>query len=334
MGTWTEATSNLFRVRFDDDSRTEVEELVHVLETFAVRLEAHGLVLPPDPTVVVHPTERSLALAQPAYLAAVGLTETHGRRYLATWATGSTLHLVVPHRLLRGTGSHISLRDALERAPACGLAHLALGHANPGLVLQRAIRRRSWLWLAWGAGQTLVGQVPMLASAVALRRKERRALELPPAPRDGVVLGGTITELVLRERGLTSLVQQLRAPLPDTPEQWLARALPGLGLTEREVRWRMLLDELDRARATVLAEVTAQATANAEARRAEEQRLAKAMEETRRAQEAAARAAALAAEEAELEAAARRAAERSAQRLQEEQGAPEAGGDVDPAAAP
>jgi hypothetical protein len=321
LGTWTESTSNLFRVRFDDDSRLEVEELVHVLETYAVRLEAHGLVLPPHPTVVVHPTAMSLALAQPAYLAAVALTETHGRKYLASWASGHTLHLIAPHRLTRGTGSHITLRDAMERAPACGLAHLALGHANPGLTLQRALRRRAWFWLAWGAGQTLVGQVPMLASVIALRRKERRGLSLTPPMRDAVVLGGSITELVLRERGLTGLVHLLREPLPPSPEGWIGRALPGIGQTEREVHWRMLLDDLDRRRESILAEATAKAAAEAEVRRAEELKMATAMAEVRAAQEAAAREA----EAADLDAAAARAAARSAQRA--------AGGDVEPPSA-
>lgn len=311
MGTWTESASNLFRVRFDDEARTEVEELVHILETYAVRLEAHGLVLPPHPTVVVHPTAVSLSLAQPAYVAALGLTETHGRRYLASWTSGSTLHLISPERLRRGTENHISLRAAMERAPACGLAHMALGHANSGLSLQRALRSRGWFWLAWGAGQTLVGQVPTLASVIAVRRKERRALSLTPAMRDAVILGGSIVELVLRERGLTGLVHLLKAPLPERPEAWIARALPGVGPTEREVQWRMLLDDLDRRREAVLTEAAAEAIAAAEARAAEEQRMARALEESRAAQEAARRAA----EEADLDAAAARAAARSAERL-------------------
>ncbi|MBO9531940.1 MAG: hypothetical protein J7513_03085 [Solirubrobacteraceae bacterium] len=316
MGTWTESTSNLFRVRFDDDSRTEVEELVHVLETVAARLEAHGLVLPPHPTVVVHPTAFSLALAQPAYVAALALTETHGRKYMASWASGSTLHLIAPDRLARGTEGHISLRDAMDRAPAAGLAHLAIGHANPALSLQKALRRRDWFWLAWGAGQTLVGQVPMLASVIALRRKERRAIHLPPPMRDAVVMGGSLVELVLRDRGLTALVHLLRDPLPPSADGWIGRALPGLGSTERDVRWRMLLDDLDRARAVVLQEATAKAAAEAEARRAEEQRMAQAMAEVRAAQEEAQRAA----EEAELDAAAERAAARSARRRRERGG--------------
>lgn len=310
MGTWTESTSNLFRVRFDDDARLEVEELVHVLETFAARLEAHGLLLPPHPTIVVHPTAMSLALAQPAYVAALGLTETHGRKYLASWASGSTLHLIAPGRLARGAESHISLRDAMERQPACGLAHLALGYANPGLSLQRALRRRAWFWLAWGAGQTLVGQVPMLASVIAVRRRERRGLSLTPPMRDAVILGGSIVELVLRERGLTALTHLLREPLPPSPEGWIGRALPGLGPTEREVRWRMLLDDLDRRREAILAEAHAKAAAEAEARIAEEERMASAMEAVRLAQLEAKRAA----EEAELDAAAARAAARSAER--------------------
>jgi hypothetical protein len=311
VGTWTESTSNLFRVRFDDDSRTEVEELVHVLETYAARLEAHGLVLPPHPTVVVHPTAMSLALAQPAYLAAIAMTETHGRKYLASWASGHTLHLVAPHRLMRGTESHITLRDAMERAPACGLAHLALGHANPGLTLQRALRRRAWFWLAWGAGQTLVGQVPMLASVIALRRKERRALSLTPPMRDAVVLGGSIVELVLRQRGLTGLVHLLREPLPPSPEGWIGHALPGIGGTERDVLWRMVLDDLDRRREAILTEASAKAVAEAEVRRAEEQKMARAMAEVRAAQDAAEREA----DAAGLDAAAARAAARSAQRV-------------------
>lgn len=314
MGTWTESSSHLFRVRFDDDARTEVEEVVHVLETVAARLEAHGLVLPAHPTIVVHPTAFSLSMAQPAYLLAQSFTESNGRRYLASWSTGSTLHLIAPARLARGTEGHISMRDALERAPACGLAHLALGHANPGLALQKAVRKRAWFWLAWGAGQALVGQVPMLASTIAVRRRERRALVVPPPARDAVALGGSLVELVLRERGLTALVRMLRDPLPARPQDWLTRALPGLGATERDVRWRMLLDELDRARTVVLAEATAAATAKAEAERAEHEATEQAILEAREAKAAAEAAERTSADLAELDAAAARAAARSAQR--------------------
>jgi hypothetical protein len=310
MGTWTESSSNLFRVRFDDDSRTEVEELIHVLETVAARLEAHGLLLPDHPTIVVHPTAFSLGMAQPAFLAAQSLTENNGRRYLASWASGSTLHLIAPTRLMRRTGGHISARDALERQPACGLAHLALGHANPGLILQRTLRRRAWFWLAWGAGQALVGQVPMLASTIAVRRRERRHLQLPPPARDAVALGGSLVELVLRDRGLTALVRLLRDPLPASPEDWIHKALPGLGSTEREIRWRMLLDELDQQRTIVLAEATAKAAQEAELAREEEERTAKAIAEAREALAASE----LAQANAELDAAAARAAARSAQR--------------------
>lgn len=314
MGTWTESSSSRFRVRFDDDARTEVEELIHVLETVSARLEAHGLVLPDHPTIVVHPTAFSMSLAQPAFVVAQSFTESNGRRYLASWTAGSTLHLIAPQRLARGTESHISMRDALERAPACGLAHLALGHVNPQLSLHRAVRKRAWFWLAWGAGQTLVGQVPMLASTIAARRRERRALLLPPPARDAVALGGSVVELVHRERGLTALVKLLREPLPARPQDWLHHALPGLGSTERDVHWRMLLDELDEARSVVLAERTAAELAAAEAERAEQEATEQAILEARIAKAAAEAAERRAADEAELDAAATRAAERSAAR--------------------
>lgn len=314
MGTWTESTSNLFRVRFDSDARVEVEEMVHTLESVASRLEAHGLVLPPHPTIVVHPTAFSLALAQPAFMAAQGLTESHGRRYVASWTSGATLHLIAPTRHLRGEQRVIGMRDALERAPAAGLAHLALGHANPGLSLPRVMRRRQWLWLAWGAGQALVGQVPLLASSIAVRRRMRRALTLPPPPRDAVVLGGSAVELVLRTRGLTALVGMLRDPLPPTPEGWIGHALPGLGSTEREVHWRMLLDDLDRQRTAVLAELAAADAAAAEAKATAAQEAEEALLAARFAKEQAEAAERAAAEEAELDAAAMRAAARSAAR--------------------
>ncbi|MBJ7470908.1 MAG: hypothetical protein JHD16_06375 [Solirubrobacteraceae bacterium] len=314
MGTWTESSSTRFRVRFDDEARTEVEELVHVLETVAARLEAHGLVIPDHPTIVVHPTAFSLGMAQPAFLVAQSFTESNGRRYLASWTAGSTLHLIAPQRLTRGTEGHISMRDALERAPACGLAHLALGNVNPALSLHRAVRKRAWFWLAWGAGQTLVGQVPMLASTIAARRRERRALVMPPHARDAVALGGSIVELVLRERGLTALVRLLREPLPSRPQDWLHHALPGLGATERDVHWRMLLDELDEARSVVLAERTAAELAAAAAAREEQEATEQAILEARVAKAAAEAAERAAAEVAELDAAAQRAAARSAAR--------------------
>lgn len=310
MGTWTESNSNLFRVRFDSDARIEVEEMVHSLEAMAMRLDAHGLGLPDHPTIVVHPTAFSLALAQPAFMAAQSVTESHGRRYVASWTTGSTLHLIAPGRHTRGEQRVIGMRDALERAPACGLAHLALAHANPGLSLTRGIRKRDWLWLAWGAGQTLGAQVPLLASSIAVRRRMRRALSIPPPPRDAVVLGGSIVELVLRTRGLTALVGLLKEPLPPTPEGWIGRALPGLGPTERDVRWRMLLDDLDRQRTAVLAASAAAETAAAEAAATEAEEAEAALQAARFAKQQAEAAAA----EAELDAAARRAAARSATR--------------------
>ncbi len=314
MGTWTESNSTRFRVRFDDESRTEVEEVVHYLETLAARLEAHGLELPDHPAIVVHPTAFSLGLAQPAFLAAQSFTESNGRKYLASWTAGSTLHLIAPGRLMRGTEGHITARDALERAPAVGLAHLALGNVNPQLSLHRAVRKRAWFWLAWGAGQTLAGQVPALASTIAARRRERRALQLPPPARDAVALGGSVVELVRRDRGLTALVKLLLAPLPTRPEDWLHHALPGAGTTERDVHWRMLLDELNDARSAVLAERTAAELAAAEAERAEQEATEQAILETRAAKEAAEAAERRALEVAELDAAAERAAARSAAR--------------------
>jgi len=67
-------------------------------------------------------------------------------------------------------------------------------------------------WLCEGAASYLAGQVPYLRAAVARRMREGGRPAFPPAPRDALVLGGTVFGMLERERGREACAEMARAP--------------------------------------------------------------------------------------------------------------------------
>jgi hypothetical protein len=154
--------------------------------------------------VIVHPTPAWLAAAHPFLPLARAAAAPAGRRYLAGWAMASELHVLNDESLegrAAGEGSLAALLGTAERL----YAQIVVAANNEKLPppwgpfgFWRYLR---WAWLAEGAAQYYAGQVPLFRAAVNTRMRIGKPPTFPPSARDAMILGGTVFELLERERG-------------------------------------------------------------------------------------------------------------------------------------
>jgi hypothetical protein len=116
----------------------------------------------------------------------------------------SELHVLNDHYLERraaGEDSLAALRGTAERL----YVQVVLGANNhrlpPPWGPRRFLRYLEWTWLIEGAAQYYAGQVALFRAAVSTRLRERKAPAFPPSARDAIILGGTVFDLLERERG-------------------------------------------------------------------------------------------------------------------------------------
>jgi hypothetical protein len=129
---------------------------------------------------------------------------------------------------------------------------LVVGASNPVLPppFRPSTFRNYWrhAWLVEGAGQYFSGQLPHLRAALA-RRLRGTAPSLPPGRRDAALLGGSLFDLLARERGMDACVQLAREPHPHHGQA--LEGLFGRPLADIRERWRSHLDELARLEPSV-----------------------------------------------------------------------------------
>ena len=201
---WIETESLSFVARHEGEDTDCAQRTLDALEELRLRLEERFDDVPGGITVIVHPTPGWLAAAHPflpaARLAAAGA----GRRYLAGWAMASELHVLNDTYLDRraaGDDSHAALRGTAERL----YVQVVLGSNNdrlpPPWGPRRFLRYLEWTWLIEGAAQYYASQVPLFRAAVSTRLREHKPPGFPPSARDAIILGGTIFDLLERERG-------------------------------------------------------------------------------------------------------------------------------------
>ncbi len=101
----------------------------------------------------------------------------------------------------RATTRSVALRGTAERL----YAQIVVGAANPKLPPpwgpRRFARYLGWTWMVEGAAQYFAGQVPLFRAAVNTRLRQGKPPAFPPSPRDAIILGGTVFDLLERERG-------------------------------------------------------------------------------------------------------------------------------------
>ena len=104
-------------------------------------------------------------------------------------------------RRAAGEDSHAALRGTAERLYVQIVVAANNDRLPPPWGPRRFLRYLRWTWLIEGAAQYYGGQVPLFRAAVSTRLRERTAPEFPPSSRDAIIRGGTVFDLLERERG-------------------------------------------------------------------------------------------------------------------------------------
>jgi len=245
---WTESVSPSFRTRYAERDTDDVARMVERLERARERLDGLLGATPAEVTVVVHDTALGLSVAQPLVPLARALATPAARRYVAGWYGGASLHVLSP-RLLRARASNVpGSREMLALAPAALYARLAVGALNPSLPppltpgTARAVLR--WAWLAEGTASVLSGQSTHARPAVARRLREGGRPAFPPGPRDALLLGGTLVDLLAAERGMPAVARLARTRLRGNDAGAVLQEAFGRPAGEVEAGWRARLRAL------------------------------------------------------------------------------------------
>ena len=201
---WVETESLSFTARHENDDEETAQRTLDGLEDLRLRLEDRFEQVPGEITVIVHPTPAWLAAAHPFLPAARWAAAPAGRRYLAGWAMANEVHILSDEhadRRAAGEDSRRALRGTAQRL----YVQIVLGANNeqipPPWGPRRFARYLRWAWLIEGAAQYFAGQIPLFRAAVVRRMREGPPPSLPPSPRDAIILGGTIFDLLDRELG-------------------------------------------------------------------------------------------------------------------------------------
>lgn len=256
---WVQTESISFTARHESVDEPTAQRLLDRLEDLRLELEGRFDVVPDGITVIVHPSGAWLAAAHPFLPAARLAAAPAGRRYLAGWAMAAEVHVLNDEHAERraaGEDSYAAMLGTAERL----YVQIVLGQNNdripPPWGIRRFGRYLRWAWLIEGGAQYFAGQAPLFRPAVSRRMREGGPPSFPPSARDGIILGGTVFDLLEQSRGPDAcelLVSRLHregasgnlemafgAPMRDVESEWRRhlRELPAR-------RARQSLDELE-----------------------------------------------------------------------------------------
>ncbi|HVS29473.1 MAG TPA: hypothetical protein VHE14_07955 [Solirubrobacteraceae bacterium] len=245
---WEETFSLSFRARHETADADDAARVLEALEQLREHLATLFDRTPGDITVVLHPSELSLALAHPYLPVARRLTAPAARRYMAGWFGGQQIHLLAPQLLERRASGVRGSLELLRLTPQGLYARLTVGLNNPGLPPpfkpRSFVRALRWAWLAEGAGVFFSGQTAHARPAIARRLHEEDEPTFPPALRDSTLLGGTVFDLLAREEGIAAAVRLACRLHAGGAQAALHAAFPGRSLAHTEAAWRSHLKRL------------------------------------------------------------------------------------------
>lgn len=243
---WTETESLSFTARFEEGDEESAERALDDLEDLRLRLEDRFGSAPGGITVILHPHSAWLSAAHPFLPAARLASAPSGRRYLAGWATRTELHTLNDSALERRSAGEDS-RRALRGTAARLYAQLVLSTHNERMPPPWGIRGFSrylrWGWLVEGGAQYFAGQSSSFRTAVLRRMTEGTGPSFPPSPRDAIILGGSVFDLLEREVG-THACELLVARLPKSGPGAALETVFGAPLHEIEPAWRDHIAEI------------------------------------------------------------------------------------------
>jgi len=248
---WVQTESLSFTARHESIDEPTAQRVLDGLEELRLRLEDRFETVPGDVTVIVHPTPAWLAAAHPFLPGARLAAAPAGRRYLAGWAMGSEIHVLNDdhaERRAAGEDSLAALRGTAERL----YVQIVLGQNNHRLPPPWGVRRFGrylrWAWLIEGGAQYFAGQTLLFRPAVNRRMREGGRPTFPPSPRDAIILGGTVFDLLERLRGAAACERLVSRLHREGARGNLELAFDAsIGEVERE--WRRHLRDLPARRA-------------------------------------------------------------------------------------
>jgi hypothetical protein len=254
---WVETESLSFTARHESDDEACATRTLDRLEDLRLRLEDRFDDAPGGITVIIHPSPGWLNAAHPFLPAARLAASPVARRYLAGWAMASELHILndeYTDRRAAGEDSMAALRGTAERL----YCQIVIATNNPSLPPpwgpRKFARYVRWAWLIEGGAQYFAGQTSLFRAAANTRIRGGKPPSFPPSPRDAILLGGTIFDLLERERGRDAcsiLISRLRR---EGPERAIELAF-GSNSRRVEQEWRRYLrEDLPRAGALDLEE--------------------------------------------------------------------------------
>lgn len=251
---WVETTSPHFTARHEEHDDADVVGVLELLEGTRERLGEAFPRLPGHVAVVVHGGPIALSLAQPYLPLIRRLTAPAARRYLVGWFQHDEIHVLAP-RVLQARASKVpGSREMNLLAPAALYTQLAIGANNarlpPPFRPGTFVRYVRWAWLAAGAAQYFSGQTAFARPAIARRLREGSAPAFPPGVRDAQLLGGTLVDLLARERGEATAARLAIELDPAGPRQALVGAFDGRPLAHTERTWRAHLAKIASAQPT------------------------------------------------------------------------------------
>jgi hypothetical protein len=249
VSAWVETSSPHFAARHDLADEDDVVAVLELLESTRERLAQAFPAVPDDVVdVVLHGSRAQLWTAQPELPVVSRLTAPAARRYLVGWPAGGTLHLLAPRHLRARASKVPGSREMALLAPAALYAQLVVGANNPGLPppfrAGSLVRMVRWAWLWAGAGQFFSGQTAFARPAIARRLREGSPPAFPPAPRDAMLLGGSVLDLLAREEGDAAVVALVCRLPAGGPRAALVQAFHGRPLSHTEGTWRAHLSRL------------------------------------------------------------------------------------------
>jgi hypothetical protein len=226
---WTETASEHFTARHDERDAPDAEGVLELLEAVRARLARAFGVVPVRVDVVLHGSEAQLLMARPGLVFTRLVAAPAARRYVAGAWGRRELHVLAPRRLEARASAVPGSRELELLTPAALYARRIVASTRGGHAP----------WLAWGAAEWFSGQTAHARPAIARRLREGRTPSFPPGRRDARLLGGTVVDVLVRERGEDAAVR-----LVVEGAAVLRHVFGGEPLREIEARWRAHLAQL------------------------------------------------------------------------------------------
>ena len=245
---WVESASPSFRARHESTHADEVDRVLYSLERTREYLARYFPHTVDGLSVVFHSGVASLSFACPMVPLTWVAAAPAARRYIAGWSGRDELHILRPDRLEARGSTVPGSREMLATTASALYARRVVIDNNPDVPLRMSPRRiraeLRWAWLLEGAARWFGGQTAHSRPAVARRLREGGRPAFPPGVRDAPLLGGTVFDLLVRERDEQAAARLACRLHPRGRRAALREAFGGESPAAIEEAWRAHLQRM------------------------------------------------------------------------------------------